>query len=62
MSSKHITILGSPININGGDLNDHLISMRIFTLIMNTQGIQTRSKNHEANGCKHNLDLQIVSY
>ena len=28
-------MLGSIVNIIGGDLYDHLISMRIFTLIMN---------------------------
>ena len=29
-----ITILGAIVNITGGHLHDHLMNMRIFTLIM----------------------------
>jgi hypothetical protein len=29
-----ITILGAVVNITGGHLHDHLMNMRIFTLIM----------------------------
>jgi hypothetical protein len=35
-----ITILGSIINNIGGDLYDHLMNTRIFTLIMNKKFIQ----------------------
>ena len=43
-----LTILGSIINIFGGDLEDHLMSKRIFTLMMNKMFIS--SKSYEANG------------
>jgi hypothetical protein len=30
-----LTIIGSIVNIIGGDLYDHIMSTRIFTLVMN---------------------------
>lgn len=42
-----------------GDLYDHSMSTSIFTLILIKIFMMT-SKNHEANGCMHNLDLLII--
>jgi hypothetical protein len=42
-----------------GDLYDHSMSTSIFTLILIKIFMMT-SKNHEVNGCMHNLDLLII--
>ena len=46
---------------NWGDLYDHLMSKRIFTLII-IEDIHMSSKNYEENGYSHDLDLLIISH
>ena len=52
-----LTNLGSILNIIG--VYNHLMSTRIFTLIMSKEILRS-SENHEENGYRHNLDLLII--
>ena len=44
----------------GGDLDDHLMSLRIFTLTIN-KDIHINSINYERNGCGYDWFLLINS-
>ena len=55
-----ITILGSIVNIIGEDLNDHLMSAGIFTLMMNKD---IHASSYEESGSYGlDLDLLTISY
>ena len=56
-----VIILDSMDNIIGGDLYEHLISMNIFTLIMN-KILNTSSENYEESGYNLTSDLLTILY
>ena len=62
MLKNLITILGSIVNIiEGEDLYDHLMSIRIFTVSINKYEIHTSSKNYEESGNDVGLHLLTIS-
>ena len=54
-----LIILGSSVDVIVGDLYDHLMSTRIFTLIVNM--IFMSFQNHEESGYGLDLDLLTIS-
>jgi hypothetical protein len=57
-----LTMLGFIIAI-GGDLYDHLMSKRVFSLNMNKMYfIGASTKYDSTNGYEHDLDLLILSH
>ena len=53
-----ITILGSIVDIAWGDSHDHIMSTKIFIVIVKKMFIST-PKIYKENGCNIDLDLLI---
>jgi hypothetical protein len=57
-----ITNLVLIVNIIGGDLCDHLMRTRIFTLTIKKKGVHVSFENYEESGYNLELDLLIILY
>ena len=59
--SRFFTILESNSQQNQMNLHDHLLSSKIFTLIIN-QDIHWSFRNYEENGYGYNFDFLNISH
>ena len=60
MFKNMITIIGSILNLFAEDLNDHLMSTRILSLIINKIFVYMRSKNYEKRGYSLSLEMLTI--